>query len=241
MIPKIIHQTWKSKEIPHHLRGFQKLWLHHHPEWEYRIWNDAANESLLAEHYPDFLHYFRSTRSGILMIDFVRMAYLHRYGGVYADLDYEVIKPLDDLLGSEHVILCREHRGIGRLLRGHDYVLNALMVSPPGHPLWLDAMHGMVRAFRPRRILERRTAYFIRLGVAVLDEHAEQRSRTQGDVDILPFEVFYPASPTERLAVNRRAAAVQASYGIHHYENSWRSPLARLVNNGRAAVQRCFR
>lgn len=88
MIPKIIHQTWKSAEIPPHLRGFQDSWRHHHPGWEYRFWDDAANEALLAEHYPQFLDYFRTATPNILRIDLVRLAYLHRHGGVYADLDY---------------------------------------------------------------------------------------------------------------------------------------------------------
>jgi hypothetical protein len=241
MIPKIIHQTWKSADIPAHLRGFQASWRHHHPGWEYRLWDDAANEALIAEHYPEFLGYFRNATPSILRIDLVRLAYLHRFGGVYADLDYEVVRPLNDLLETPHVIVGREHNGIGRTLRGRDYAINALMASPPGHPLWLEVMRGMVQTYRPRRILERHTSHVIRMGIAVLDDHAESRLQSHGDVTILASTAFYPSGPTERIADHRRRDSVaQRSYGIHHYDNSWRTPLARLINSGRMIVQHCF-
>ena len=242
MIPKIIHQTWKSKDIPHHLRGFQESWLHHHPAWEYRFWDDAANEALIAEHYPEFLDHSCRATPTILRVDLVRLAYLHRHGGVYADLDYEVIRPLDDLLDTPRAIVGRERGGIGSVMRGHDYVINALMASPPGHPLWLEVMHGMVRAYRPQRVLESHTRYVIRMAIAILDDRVESHLKGDGDVIVLPSDALYPSIPTQRITDDRRREAVaRGAYGIHYYENSWRSPLARLVNHGRAAVQRCFR
>ena len=66
MIPRIIHQTWTSRDIPKHLRGYQESWLHKHPDWEYRLWDDAANEALIAEHYPEFLDYYRRATPRII-------------------------------------------------------------------------------------------------------------------------------------------------------------------------------
>ena len=238
MIPQIIHQTWRTVDIPPHLRGFQDSWRHHHPDWEYRLWDDSANAALIAEHYPEFLGYFQQATPNILRIDLVRLAYLHRHGGIYADLDYEAIRPLDALLDTPRAIVGREHSGVGLGLRGHDYIINALMASPPGHLLWLDVMHGMVRAYRPRRILERHTPHVIRMAIAVLDDRAESRLKSHGDVVVLPPKTLYASAPTARIADHRRRDAVaHGSYGIHHYENSWRTPLDRLLNRGRAIIQ----
>jgi hypothetical protein len=127
-------------------------------------------------------------------------------------------------------------------LRGRDYIINALMASPPGHPLWLEVMHGMVQTYRPRRILERHTSHVIRMAIAVLDDHVESRLRSHDDVVILPPDALYPSTPTERITDHRRRdAAAKGSYGIHHYENSWRTPLDRLINRGRAIIQSCYR
>lgn len=239
MIPRILHQTWRSADIPAHLQGFHESWRRLHPDWEFRLWTDDDNASLLAEHYPEFLPYFRQALPGILRVDLARLAYLHRHGGVYADLDYEALRPFDPLLEADRAILARERQGIGRLLRGHDYVINAFMASPPGHPLWLDVMHAMVRTYRPRRRLERHTAHVIRMAVAVLDDRIEARLREHDDVTILPDNAIYPSLPTDRLRDRRvRQAAAANAYGIHHYDNSWRTPLSRLVNRGRALLQR---
>lgn len=242
MIPRIVHQTWKSADIPPHLRDMQSSWRRHHPDWEYRLWTDLDNERLIGEHYPQFLPYCRSATPTILRVDFFRLAYLHRYGGVYADLDYEVLRPLDGLLDTENAIVAREHEGIGQVMRGSDFIINAMMASPPGHPLWLDVMYAMAQEYRPRRMLERHTHHVIRMAIAILDDHAVRRLQEHGDVTILPHQAIYPAVPTDRLAAHRRSDGLaHAAYGIHHYDNSWRTPLDRLANAGRAVIQRVWR
>lgn len=239
MIPRIVHQTWKSGNVPARFRAFRESWVDHHPGWEHRFWTDADNERFISERYAEFLPYMRMVSTPILRIDLVRLAYLHAFGGVYADLDYEVLRPIDPLLETSCAIVAREHDGIGRVLRGRDFIINALLASPPAHPLWLDVMRAMVRSYRPQRVFERRTAYVIRMGISVLDEHAERRLGTCGDVVILPYQAAYPASPTSRVATQRQHEGyAHQAYGIHHYDNSWRTPLDRLVNVGRAAVQR---
>ena len=35
-IPKIIHQSWKNKDLPANFARWQKSWLDKHPAWEYR-------------------------------------------------------------------------------------------------------------------------------------------------------------------------------------------------------------
>lgn len=242
MIPRILHQTWKSADVPPHLRDMRSSWRRHHPNWEFRLWTDADNDRLIAEHYPQFLPYCRSATPTILRVDLVRLAYLHRFGGVYADLDYEVLRPLDGLLDTECAVVAHEHQGIGQVMRGRDFIINAMMASPPGHPLWLDVMHDMVHRYRPRRMLERHTTHVIRMAIAILDDNAERRLATHGDVTILPHEAIYPAVPTDRLAAHRRSDGIaHAAYGIHHYDNSWRTPLDRLANSGRAVIQRFWR
>lgn len=242
MVPRILHQTWKSTDVPARLRVLQRTWRAHHPEWEHRLWTDADNERLIAEHCPEFLPYVRGAMPPILRVDLARLAYLHVYGGVYADLDYELLRPIDCLLDTRHAVVAREHGGIGRVMRGRDFIINALMASPPGHPLWLDVMHGMVRAYRPRQLLERKTQHVIRMAIAVLDDCVERRLAAQGDVTVLPHEAIYPAVPTDRLADHRRSDGVAlAAFGIHHYENSWRTPMDRLVNTARAVTQRVWR
>jgi hypothetical protein len=40
-VPKILHQTWKSREIPEKWKAAQQSCLSLHPDWEYKLWTDA--------------------------------------------------------------------------------------------------------------------------------------------------------------------------------------------------------
>lgn len=40
-VPKILHQTWKTREIPEKWQAAQKSCVELHPDYEYRLWTDA--------------------------------------------------------------------------------------------------------------------------------------------------------------------------------------------------------
>ncbi len=95
------------------------------------------------------------------------------------------------------IVVGRELNGIGRVLRGRDYIINALIASPAGHPLWLEIMQRMSACRRARRLLERHTVHAIRMSIAVFDETIEARQKLHGDIDVLGHTAFYPSSPAE--------------------------------------------
>jgi hypothetical protein len=230
MIPRIIHQTWDRAEMPCDLREFQHSWRAHHPGWECRLWNDADNLDLIRQHYPEFIEHYTALTPNILKVDFIRVAYMHHHGGIYADLDVEVLKPFDPLLEGSNIISGRELNGIGQRMRGSDFICNALIASPAGHPIWLEIMHLMLSRYRVKKRLESYSDYVIEMAMRVLCEKLEERSQSAGDVTIHSHELFFPAPPTERLIENRRRQAAKlGSYAIHHYEGSWISPWARLI------------
>jgi len=61
--------------------------------------------------------------------------YMYKFGGVYADLDFRALKPMDSLLrGGGHRAV------VGRLSDEHEWdenIPNAWMASSPGHPFWM--------------------------------------------------------------------------------------------------------
>ena len=92
MIPKIIHQTWKtdippSKWIPF-IEKVKKL----NPEWEYILWTDADNDEFVKTNFPDFYNVFNNFSRGIMRADVIRYLIMYKIGGVYLDLDYEVFE-----------------------------------------------------------------------------------------------------------------------------------------------------
>jgi hypothetical protein len=74
--------------------------------------------------------------------DFARFLYLYSWGGVYVDLDYVCLKPLDNLL--RHVVKI----GIPSLPKNGFYQYhNAMLVSEPGNPFWLTCAEQAVLYF----------------------------------------------------------------------------------------------
>ncbi|MCR4847965.1 MAG: glycosyl transferase [Bacteroidales bacterium] len=96
MIPKIIHYCWFGRgEMPQLAKDCIASWHQSMPDWEYRLWNeenfDIHSVRYVQEAYEVGKYAFVS--------DYVRLYALEREGGVYLDIDFEVFKPFDDLLG----------------------------------------------------------------------------------------------------------------------------------------------
>lgn len=135
----IIHQSWKSRRLPPRFSDWSKSWREcfHEPNWIHILWTDAENEKLVADQYPWFLERYRSFRRNIYRIDSVRYLYMHRFGGIYTDLDNVCLRPFEHLLEGHHLVF-------GDIV--HDvkpapywtYIQNSFIYSSPGHPFWLD-------------------------------------------------------------------------------------------------------
>lgn len=138
---RILHQTWKSPEIPASLYPpeWRQTWKTLHPEWEHRFWTDEDNERLVRDHYPHLFSFYQATKRGVIRADIARALYLHRHGGLYVDLDFIALQPMDPVIGpwADRIVLARH-------AQPRQPVPNAWMYSPPGHPFWLSFL-GMAR------------------------------------------------------------------------------------------------
>ena len=61
---------------------------------------------------------------------------MHKFGGVYADLDFESIRPMDQYLEGKQLILGR----MGNNSNFRHSIPNAIMASVPGHPFWINVL-----------------------------------------------------------------------------------------------------
>eukprot|EP00756_Hemistasia_phaeocysticola_P057566 Hpha_TRINITY_DN34169_c0_g1::TRINITY_DN34169_c0_g1_i1::g.75775::m.75775 len=104
--PKVLHQTWKSREVRREHRGAVESWGTCLPdEWLQVLWTDEDAKALVAEVAPDFLRTFMSYIHPIQRADTFRYVLLRHYGGWYADVDYECqhapVQPPPRLAGGD--------------------------------------------------------------------------------------------------------------------------------------------
>lgn len=98
MIPKIIHYIWLGKkEESKILKKCKKSWKKYCPDYEIKRW-DESNLNI------DCCKYCRDAydeKKYAYASDVLRFEILAKYGGVYLDVDVELLRPIDDLLECE--------------------------------------------------------------------------------------------------------------------------------------------
>ncbi len=144
MIPRLIHQTWKSEVLPEDLAPFAETWPRHNPSWQRTLWTDEMLLEFVYEHYPQYFEVYCSYSDGVCRADAARYMLLHTYGGLYADIDVECLDDLSPITDEARVVLCHEppaHWPLHAPRRQLPYVLfNGVMASPAGHPFWLHVL-----------------------------------------------------------------------------------------------------
>jgi mannosyltransferase OCH1-like enzyme len=132
MIPKIIHQMApKSQKLWHPIwKHCHPTWKKHFPEGEYEhfMWTDDKIMDF-DEEYPEYLFLYHAFPYTIMKIDFARALVLHKYGGIYADMDYFCTKNFYEDL-NKNLIFVESPSPLETLQ-------NSLMCSKKGHKFWI--------------------------------------------------------------------------------------------------------
>lgn len=97
VIPKIIIQTWKTKKLPDQFNKWSLTWKKQNPDFTYMFFDDKDCFRFIHKHYPEYIDFYESL-SNIEKADIFRYLSLHKYGGVYADIDTSCFKPISPLL-----------------------------------------------------------------------------------------------------------------------------------------------
>jgi len=210
MIPKLIHQTAKTADIPPKWQQFQTRLKELHPGWTYKLWTDADNLEFVTREYPDFLRVFTGLPKNIMRADVIRYLLMYRLGGLYMDLDYEMLKPFD--LVEHDIVLPWE----GGHAPGEELICNSIFASSPGHPFWKMAIDDL--AANPPKgegSIEAET------GPGFLTRIMKRGEAAGMKLYRPEKELFSPAVPVSQRAYKRLTDSGVA-YGIHYCHGTWR-------------------
>ena len=139
----IIHQTVNQSMT--YLKKHQKYissWGANHPEALHVIWSDNDNYTLVKTHYPDYLQTYNELPLKINRIDMIRYMYMHRFGGMYADADFEAHTNIFDIIknDAEDVYIVKSNYLI------NEYVQNSLLISKTiNNEFWISALNMMAQ------------------------------------------------------------------------------------------------
>jgi len=149
MIPLILSQTAPSYDLPPAEARFCATWQRHNPDFDYRLFDDAASRDVIADVFPQYLSQYDALPYPVMKADIFRYAVVYRDGGFYADTDMECLQPLpkaffdvDCLLAVEAHLSARSQQKLR--YRTPVQIANCIFGARPRHPVFAALVH---RAF----------------------------------------------------------------------------------------------
>jgi len=107
-IPKVVHQTFYTRNLPPELRQSVAKIQDLNPGWAYRFYDDVDVETFILGNYqPHVLDYFKriNPRYGAARADLFRYLLMYKCGGVYLDIKSCPTRPFDDILRPQDQFL----------------------------------------------------------------------------------------------------------------------------------------
>jgi hypothetical protein len=104
MIPLVLHQTWKSTDLPADLAAFQRSFVAQNPGITLRFYDDAAMAAFVHDRFPEYAGLFDTFRFPVQKADFFRLLVVLDRGGIYADMDMECLAPFGALLDTDKAV-----------------------------------------------------------------------------------------------------------------------------------------
>lgn len=227
-VPKIIFQTWKTHDLPKQFAYWSGTWKKYNPDYKYVLWDDKENREFVVKYFDWFLETYDSYDAGIKRADAIRYMFLYRHGGIYADLDFECLKPFDELLDvykGYDIILGSMESDLSSWHLSNN-IPNAIMISKPGCTFWLKVLKEMQRRSKIPGRPE------VQTGPIVLKD--VYKWSFEYSIKVLPPSVLYPiswvtgeeerksalASETTTLT-QKMKAKYPDSYAVTYWAHSW--------------------
>ena len=225
-IPRVLHQTWKTRDVPQEWRAYRQSWLEQHPLWEHRLWTDDDNRRLISERHSWFLPTYDAFARDIQRVDAAKYFILYTCGGVYADLDCECVKPVDPLV----------ERGGALVGRTPDGVIDAaFLASPAGHPFWKETFRQMQSPPWIARVLHGVPGFdashvLFSTGPQMLKRAVRCYVDRSASTQAAAITVCDPATFSSRSWLRRHEPFGDVDTFVrHHYSDSWLWPSESAV------------
>ena len=212
MIPKIIHCFWSGGPKTELAEKCLASWRRYAPDYEIREWTleEVGGEKRwrgTKDDLPAFVAEAIAARKWAFVSDWVRFAVLKEHGGVYFDLDQELVKPISELPEGEWVASLRLPSGKVDLAPG-------AIALEKGSPIAQTMLDFYATAeFDPKLIV----------GEVMEKKFEGLEVRKFERLKVLDPEVMCP------LEANGKLKASEKTIGIHWFAFSWGSPYKKFI------------
>jgi len=216
-IPKVIYQTWKTKQVPEEMQKYRNKWLKQYPAskgWKHVLLDDNDLLQLVQTHFPQYVSAYQGFRKNIERVDFARYVLLYAHGGIYSDLDVDPLKDISVWLQHGKIVLGTEPVEHARELYGKERLLcNAFMISPPRQEFWKAFMDYIITNYNRQEDPVQNT------GPYAMTMFYEKNPQFEKDIIVTEPCIFYPLKKDG--SVTEGCNMEKFSYVAHVWNGSW--------------------
>ena len=227
---KIIHQIWfgiiqnkkAASKAFEKLKKYRDSWIIKNPSWTYFCWNLENCEKLVKYYYPQHKEMYKNYTYQIQRCDTVRYFILHRYGGLYADMDYYCNKPWDEVLNlyNNSIYFVETPNKFGNEL----HISNSLMYSKSNHVFWSKLFIELEQNQTTPIYYGRHMTIMFTTGPGILNR-IYNKYRLSYHLNHYPFKLFHPYGlASDIIKLNNSNI-----YAVHIGKGSWESNDSKII------------
>jgi len=132
-IPKIVWQTYKTKNLPFEAKLAQQTWIDLNPDWKIILYDDDDIEQYIINYWDERMYkFYKKLPVGVMKADLWRYLILTTHGGVYADVDSECKIPINKWIEDLNIKNRENILVIG--LENNTHFCQWSMLSSTNHP-----------------------------------------------------------------------------------------------------------
>lgn len=208
MIPKIIHYCWlSSNPFPDKLQEYMNTWKKNLPDYEFVLWDTNRfniNSCLWTKQAFENKKY-------AFAADYIRLYAVYHYGGIYLDMDVEVIKSFNPLLSQNTILGMEIENGI-----------EAGIFGAEKHAKWLK---DCLEYYKDRPFILPDGQLDMRPLPTIMYE-ITKKYIYRGEIPVLTKEYF-----TAKSCKTGKITCTDNTYTIHHFAGSWLTPWMKIKAN----------
>jgi len=231
---KIIHQVWfgtipnkiSAAKTYKNLKPYRDSWINKNPEWFYMSWNLSNCNKLIKQFYPQHLQMFKNYPYEIQRCDAIRYFILHRYGGLYADMDYYCNKPWDEVVNKypETLYLVQTPNNISSY---KIHISNSLMYSAvKNHPYWNSIFIEMELKKDSPYYYNRHLTIMMTTGPSIINR-IFNKYKYRYRINYYPANLFHPYGLANNIKLIKDLP--NNIYAVHLGKGSWETKDSKIL------------
>ena len=228
---EIIHQIWfdtgilpkrESLKLLKSLSKYQNSWITNNPTWCYKLWNTKDCRNFMKSYYPEHLNMYDSYPYQIQRCDCVRYFILHRYGGLYADMDYCCVKPWKIVTEKfkNKLYLVETPNKINNKI----HVSNSLMYSHKNNIFWKHLFIELEKNRSMPVYYGKHMTIMYTTGPCIINRVFNKFNNAQ--TSTYPYKLFHPFGITTDI----HETTDTNIYAYHLQQSSWSSLDSKIIN-----------